>query len=331
MKTIKSIFKTLIITAITFTSCESSDDRDNDCDGVVCNPASAAEFQNLKENAREALKQDFQLTVEDGITTLTTANGVSVSINGACLTVNGSPATGIIDVELIEIFDKANMLKTNRTTLGTLPGGDKAMLLTGGEFLIEAFQNGNEVVTNCPLELQIPSNLTGGTDPAMELWTGRVDENDNITWDEMEGGPQGMGGEVFSEGGQYYAFFNDFGWSNVDRFYNDPRPKTTILVAPPAGYDNTNSAVYISYDGEDTGLANMDVYDPVDGLFSEHYGQIPIGLECHVIFAAPNDTGGWVYHIQSVTIAANDQIMFNAGDLISATDAELTSAINALP
>lgn len=315
------------MTAILFTSCETSDDSDGD---ILFTP-SAQQFQNLKENAREVLKQDFQITVEDGITTLTTDNGVSVSINGACLTVNGNAATGVIDVELIEIFDKANMLKTNRNTMGALPGGDKAMLLTGGEFLIEAFQNGNTVDTNCPLELQIPSNLTGGDDPAMELWTGTIDENDNLTWDEMEGGPQGLGGEVFAEGGQYYAFFNDFGWSNVDRFYNDPRPKTTILVAPPTGFDNTNSSVFISYDGEDTGLANLDTYDTGLGLFSEHYGQIPIGLECHIIFVSPNETGGWLYHLQAVTIAANDQITFSFENLVSGTDAELTSAINALP
>ncbi|WP_299116151.1 hypothetical protein [uncultured Winogradskyella sp.] len=325
MKTLKSIFGILLMTSILFTSCETSDDSD-----VLFAPT-AQQFQTLKENAREALKQDFQLTVEDGITTLTTASGVSVSINGACLTLNGNAVTGAVDVELTEIFDKANMLKTNRNTMGTLPNGDKAMLLTGGEFLIEAFQNGIALETNCPIELQIPSNLTGGDDPAMELWTGRIDENDNLTWDEMEGGPQGMGGEVFAEGGQYYAFFNDFGWSNVDRFYNDPRPKTTILVAPPAGYDNTNSSVFISYDGEDTGLANLDTYDTGSGLFSEHYGQIPVGLECHIIFASPNETGGWLYHIQAVTIAANDQITFNAGNLVSATDAELTTAINALP
>ena len=178
MKTLKSIFGTLLMTAIILTSCETSDDSDP----IFPFVPSQQEFQNLKENAREALKQEFQLTVEDGITTLTTQNGVSVSINGACLTLNGSPITGVVDIELIEIFDKANMLKTNRTTLGTLPDGDKAMLISGGEFLIEASQNGNEIETNCPLELQIPSSLTGGDDPAMELWTGRIDENDNVTW-----------------------------------------------------------------------------------------------------------------------------------------------------
>ena len=277
------------------------------------------------------MRQDFQITVEDGFTTLTTDNGVAITIDGSCLTANGNPITGSVDVEVIEIFERADMLKTNRNTMGQLPNGDKALLLTGGSFLIEASQNGNAVATSCPLQVQVPTNLTGGGDPEMELWTGTVDENDNLTWREMEQNPNDNGGDMFLEGGQYYAFFNDFGWSNIDRFFNDPRPKTTILASVPEGFDNTNSAIYLSYDGEDTGLANLDTFDTGTGLFSEHYGQIPIGLECHVIFAAPNDTGGWFYSIKSVTIVANDQISFEYNELISATDAELTAAINALP
>lgn len=33
----------------------------------------------------------------------------------------------------------------------------------------------------------------------------------------------------------YYVSFGNFGWTNVDRFYSDPRPKTTILAAKTSG------------------------------------------------------------------------------------------------
>ena len=99
-----------------------------------------------------------------------------------------------------------------------------------------------------------------------------------------------------SEGSEYYGLLQGFGWSNVDRFYSDPRPKTLIQVQAPIGYNFTNSAVYLSYNGEDSGLAALDTYDGTLNLFSEHYGQIPIGLECHVIFVT-EDNGIWRYAI----------------------------------
>jgi hypothetical protein len=44
-------------------------------------------------------------------------------------------------------------------------------------------------------------------------------------------------------------------------------------VGAPEGYDNTNSAIYLSYDGEGTNaLAKLDTFTAA-GLFSEHYGQ----------------------------------------------------------
>jgi hypothetical protein len=167
----------------------------------------------------------------------------------------------------------------------------------------------------------------------MTLWDGEVDANDNLTWDEQEGGA-GRGG-VFLEGsgvsGVYYAFFNTFGWTNVDRFYSDPRPKTVILVDVPDGFDNANSAVYLSYDGEgNSALANLDTYDENTELFSEHYGQIPVGLEMHIIFAS-EDNGQWRYAIKGVTVAENDVYAFTLSETSVGTEQQMTDAINALP
>jgi hypothetical protein len=67
-------------------------------------------------------------------------------------------------------------------------------------------------------------------------------------------------------------------------------------VGAPEGYDNTNSAIYLSYDGEGTNaLAKLDTFTA--GLFSEHYGQ-PLGLACHIIFVT-EENGQWKYAIRS--------------------------------
>ncbi len=327
MKNLKTIFGTLLMTLTLLTSCETKDDGDNDFNNAV-DIATAQEFKNIKDIALANLTQNFSFNADDGNITLTSANGVQININGNCLTLNGNPVTGQVQLEYVELFEKGNMLTSNKPTMGTLPNGDKTLLISGGEFFIEATQNGSALDTTCGLQLIIPASLTGGADPLMSLWEGEIDAEDNLTWDEVEDAT-GQGG-VFVEGSEYYGLLQGFGWSNVDRFYSDPRPKTLIQVQAPIGYNFTNSAVYLSYNGEDSGLAALDTYDGTLNLFSEHYGQIPIGLECHVIFVT-EDNGIWRYAIKPVTIVANDIITFTMDDTTTGTEATLTALINGLP
>lgn len=323
MKNLKHILGTLLLTALVFTSCSK-----NDNDDLVI-PATAQEFDAIRDQALEDLTQTFLFNAEDGSVNFTSDKGVEIFINGGCLTKNGVAVTGAVELEFVELFDRGSMLTTNKPTMGFLPNGDKALLISGGEFFVQATQNGVALETNCGFQMQIPTALTGGADNDMILWNGIIDEDGNLAWAEEKRDGAGQGG-VFAEGNQYYGFFQSFGWSNVDRFYSDPRPKTTILVAVPTGYDNTNSSVYLSYDGEESGLAGLDTYDAQTGLFSEHYGQIPIGLECHVIFAT-EDGGDWKYAIKAVTIIENGVITFTEGETSVATEAQLTTIINGLP
>lgn len=325
MKKFKTILGILLMTALIFTSCSGNDDGD-----IIITAPTAQEFADLKQNALDSRTQEFSFNAEDGSTTFTSEKGVQITIQGSCLTLNGNGVTGQVNIKYIELFDRGNMITTNKTTMGMMQNGDKALLISGGEFFVEATQNGQILQTTCTVQLIIPSNLTGGTDNAMTLWKGRIDANDNLTWDEEEDGAGAGHGGVFAEGGSYFAFLNDFGWSNVDRFYNDPRPKTTILVGVPEDYDNTNSAVYLSYDGENAGLANLDTFDNATKLFSEHYGQVPIGLECHIIFIS-EDNGNYRYAIKAVTIAANDIYTFTFTETSVVTEAQITAIINGLP
>lgn len=325
MRNLKNILGTLLLATVLFSSCSKNND---DADIII--RATAEEFSNLQDDALEDLTQTFQFNAEDGSVSFTSDKGVDIYLNGSCLTLNGNAVTGQVDLEFVELFDKGTMLITNKPTMGVLPNGDKALLISGGEFFIEATQNGVALETTCDIQMGIPSALTGGIDNDMILWNGTIDEDGNLEWEENDrDGANGQGG-VFAEGNQYYAFLGDFGWSNVDRFYNDPRPKTTILVGVPEGYNNTNCSVFLSYDGEDTGLANLDTYDTGTGLFSEHYGQIPIGLECHVIFVT-EEANDWKYAIKSVTIAENDVITIADGETSIVTEAQLTTIINGLP
>lgn len=299
-------------------------------------------FAQLKSASLENKVQNFQLDAsQTGF--FTTENGVMFVINGNCLTKNGNPVTGMVDVQIVELFQRGDMLTTDKPTMGTMPSGDKALLISGGEFFLNITQDGEPVDEDCDIVATIPTNLTGGADTGMTLWKGnggdqdcdgidddcdgfvwqeRVDANDDPIEAEIQNGD---GGEQF-----YVAPFGDFGWTNVDRFFSDPRPKTTILVEVPEGFNDENSRVYLSYVGEPNALAYLDTYDATTGLFSEHYGQIPIGLECHVIFTS-EDNGAWLYGIKSVTIADGQTVEIIDADLNTASESELETLINGLP
>ena len=315
----------LFLAIATFVSCD-----DSDGDNTVT-PPSATEFAALRDGALTGKTQHFTATAGAGAITLTSAKGVKININGNCLTKAGNAVTGAIDIEYVELFDKGDMLVTNKPTMGLMPDGNKNLLISGGEFFIKATQGGQALVTTCSINLLVPTNLTGGLDNAMTLWFGNTEDADDLVWREAKDGADGTGGKggVQGEGNNYYVTFGNFGWTNVDKFYSDPRPKTTILVDAPEGYDNDNCAIYLSYDGEgQNALAKLDTYTPA-GLFSEHYGQIPVGLACHIIFAT-EDNGQWRYAIKAVTIAAGDIYTFTLAETTVGSEAQLVAAINAI-
>lgn len=326
MKTNLKNIGLLALATIIFASCTNNDNS-------TPTPPTAAAFKGIKENGLKKNTQNFTGTAGTGVITLTSAKGVIIKLDGNALTKNGNPVTGAIDITFVELFDKGNMLISNKPTMGVMPDGKKSLLKSGGEFFIKASQGGVDLVSTGVIQLQVPVNLTGTMDTAMTFWAGDTTDADNLAW-VRPGGAVGTGGgkdgAVGFNQNSYSVTFGNFGWTNVDRFYSDPRPKTTILASVPAGYNNTNSAVYLSYDGEgQNALAKLDTYNPTTLQFSEHYGQIPVGLQMHVIFAT-EDNGNWRYAIKAVTVAAGDVYTFTLAETTVGTEAQLVAAINAI-
>lgn len=313
-----------LVTMVLVFSC-SNDNENNEL-------PTASDYTTLKTEALQSITQNFQISAGSGYVNVTSEAGVILYFDTANFTLNGNPLTsGSIDIEYIEIFDGGTMAVTGMHTMGYMPNGNHAMLLSGGEFYIKATKNGQLLQTNAPITLLIPTNLTddNGGNPDMTLWL-----FEGNVWFPDNDGQQAQGG-VFIEGlGQpgasYIAYLDNFGWTNVDCFYSDPRDKTSILASVPEGYDNENSSIYLHYDGKGNALALLDTYDDTTGLFSEHYGQIPIGLECHIIFASESN-GQWRYAIKSATISAGAVYNFTLAETTVGSKEQLVAAINALP
>jgi hypothetical protein len=286
-------------------------------------PPSEIEYVTVKDDALTKHTEYATFNAEDGIS-FTSNDGAVINIPSNCLSLNGNPVTGEVELTFIDLYAKEDMMATNKPTMGLKPNGDKAVLVSGGEFFIEVKKNNVLLDMGCTYQLTVPLANTGGEDPDMTLWKGLIDDNGDLTWDEQDNQ------ELLVQGTNYVVFGNEFGWTNIDRFYSDPRPKTSMKVTVPEGFEFKNSAVYLSYDGEPNALAKLDTYDSITKIFSEHYGQIPIGLEAHIIFATA-EGDDWRYAIQAVTITDNQIYSFVMEDTEVNTYENLVLAINALP
>lgn len=298
---------------------------------------SKSSYGKIKQNTLNSITTNFHVSGTNPDVHLTSPKGVKIYFDTNNLTLNGNPVTGSFDVKYIEIFDNATMVATGKHTMGKMPDGKKAMLVSGGEFYINITKNGQQLELSTPVTLIIPTSLsddTGGN-PDMTLWN--LAEQDSV-WVQEDFNQVGLGGVFLNDGmintgiddSTYIAYLNDFGWTNVDCFYEDQRPKTTILASVPTGYTNQNCDIYLHYDGNGNALAELDTYDGSTGLFSEHYGQIPIGLACHIIFASESQ-GQWRYAIKPATITAGAIYDFTLSETIVCTQDQMIAAIKALP
>jgi hypothetical protein len=312
MKTQVKTLALFFLGIITFSSC-SKDDAGSNSEAIPSNQ----EFKTLFDQSLESKVQTA--TFDSGITfTFTSTKGVKLVIDGTCLRKNGNPITGNVDLKYVELFDRGEMLTTNKPTTGINNLNEKQLLVSGGEFYINVTQNGAPLTLACNMNLKVPTDLSGGTDNAMGPFTGVIGNDNNLSW--VQSTSVDM---VVSTGGaaqnspQYNVFLSDFGWFNCDRFYNVPGPKTGIATFVTQGYGNGNSVVYLAVKSIPNSLGYT-------------YGQFPVGMECYLIFVTAKD-GNFRYIIKPSTLVAAHQVTFNIAEAVSGTEAQLKAALNALP
>lgn len=301
----------LVFTALLF-SC--SDDVTFNNDSVP----TAQEFRNIQLEAFENLKQTTTFNAETGVV-FTSARGVTLNIPANCLTLNGNAVLGSVTLEYVEIFERGDMLTTSATTVGIDGDNNLELLRSGGEFHIEAFQNGQKLSlsSSCGMMIHVPTSITGDTDNDMAPFAGALDQNNNLIWTPMNTEFWISNDQQGAMGESYNAFLQDFGWFNCDRFYNFTGPKTAIQVSVPGGYNQQNSNIFIAISGEPNALGFL-------------YGEFPVGLDVHIIFLT-EENGDYKYAIKSMTLGINQQVSFVLNDLSVATIAQVTQIINDLP
>ncbi len=332
MKVVSSIMKNVfgLVALVTFASCVS----DLEPDVYEPQPDGEALAARFEDN-REAAIQEFTIDATAG-GVITGTQGTQVTFAPNSFGISGSPVTGSVNVQLIEIYDKASMLLQDKSTLGKKANGDKEILKSAGEFFIDAQQGGTD------LELLEMASVTSrpvgipDMDGAMKIFRAGDEVNDDEDWVEADEDGDGENDDAKIRDGQgadgefvtYQYDLGDFGWTNLDRWYNYTGPVTEIFIDVPDGLHADNCAVYLSYDGEPTALARMDVYNTDLEMFTEHYGLIPIGKEIHIIVVTEID-GQLNYAIQGTTVI--DGHIEVISSLSTTTQPTLENLINNLP
>jgi hypothetical protein len=269
--------------------------------------------------------QDFRVAAERELLIVTKSGTTLTMPANNLVDARGRIVRGIVDVEFIEVFERGDMVVLDKGTSGfNSATGAVDALTSGGEFYVSISQGGVELTLIAPLVVTVPSTVL---DDDMGKFVEMDGTGDDLLWEErldedVEVKREGEGGGSYS----FNILPGEWGWTNIDKFYNDPCPKTPIYVEVPAGHDNTNTEVYLSYDGDPGRLANFDMWDGT--RFTEHYGQICIGIPVHFI-AVTNVGGGLEYDIHPATITSGHVEVFTSFTPISET--ALVALINGLP
>ena len=182
---------------------------------------------------------------------ITGAKGIQLDFpTNAFLDASGNAVTGSIKLTLKEVLSKRDILLSGKMT-----SASGQVLVSGGEFQILAFQNGQALKLNPAADVKAKVPTTLSSEP-MDLFEFKGTTVSDSTW-------------MFNQKARitttptYYQFsLPGFGWLNCDYFYSSPSPKTTITASPVyAGaspsikeqrayllFDNINSVIGLPFE-----------------------------------------------------------------------------------
>lgn len=257
---------TLLIFA---SSCKKDTPQPNTPDPNPATNYAAAFFNNNLSNGTQTF------TINAGqAQTITGDKGTVIHFNAnSFVTSSGAPITGSVQIELVEIYSKSDMILMNKQTVGKT-GNGVSPLLSGGQFSIVAKQNGQKLNLAPGMYYQIDAPAPNGTNNMMSLFYGQ-ETNGQLEWTQADSAFVNPGTGIYS------AFPDSTGWVNLDVFMNNPGPLSGLRVQIPSGFTTTNTRVFVSVDGSSS-MAG--IYHVDSGIFNTgDYYKLPVGMNVHFV------------------------------------------------
>lgn len=243
MKILKFTLLTLFAGSLAITGCKKDDPISNS--GLPSSEVIGVS-DILQQNAPQA--QTRQINAQFP-TPIRTSNGARYTFNSnSFLLPDGNVAVGMVDIQITEHFKNGDLVLAG---MPTISNGEQ--LVTGGQFLVKAYQNGQQLSPSPQynLKAEIP---TDQADPEMDLFIGEENLDGTINWLEADQGNLNVT-EVFEEG--------DSSWYCSQLCGSIPMSAGSTLTISYTGSISESSSMHsMSYEG----LGSYDYIDDMTGF-----------------------------------------------------------------
>ncbi len=249
----------------------------------------------------------------------------------SCVDSLGKVCKGLVDVEIIYIINRGDMIRMNMPTIAT--GGQ--LIGSAGEVLVKTYQNGKPVYDNPNIFGAIEINIKTTTpNTEMKVFDAQNVGTSDFAWlvnnkvdmqflilDSLKGTIQTQPG---------YSFLcKSFEWINCDYFYNVTAPKTTICVQmTDTVYTNKNTAIFGVFPSEKIVCPFHTNYSK--NKFFSYDNSIPIGEKLIVVTMSVKKSGTKVTYAvgtASVTVSKDLIVPITTKDM---TEAEFLAFLDTL-
>lgn len=214
------------------------------------------------------------------------------------------PVDEEIQLEVIEIYQKAGMIYQNKPT-----NFQHTFLISGGEFFLGATYEGHELTLGRGIEIdvELPVKVNNGAyAQKMKLFTGDYETGkdgeptDRFSWNS----PSTDHVQLRNTFPAVYIFsISQLGWTNCDAFLDDPRRKVSTLVELDGKLPPQDCMVFI-VPKHVNGV--MRIYRDMRGQFKT-MPSIPEGLEATLV-AIAHSGGQSFIGTQEVKITENETL-----------------------
>jgi hypothetical protein len=299
---------------LTFTGCKKSNDE---------SPAPATTIKDFFAKT-EVKSQTFTINTNNNQSSITGDQGTKVTFpKNAFTTSDGTPVTGTVSIELKEIYDKSDMVLSDRPTMS-----DGKLLISGGEIFIRATANGQELQLETNTNILIELAQTTDVDTTMGLFTGSVDDS-SFNWTPIDIDTTAARNDSLwyvSDPGFYYDpthyvfTIATLGWINCDRF--NPQETTYMHVTCNGAPTPSATKVYLIFKNLNS-VAQLNYEWGANKFYSV---MAPIGEEVTVVAFGIKD-GNEYFAKKDITITNDLNISM---DLTQSSSEEITAALKGL-
>ncbi len=230
-------------------------------------------------------------------------SGQVVIPSNALATQDGSPVTGMVQANVLEIHDKGSLIRNNAATAA---GG--RLLETSGIVYLDIRQGGQ------PLRLANGRNIsvqlsTANYNPQLRLFAGSPGDGSRMEWTEVNPEEAPIRALVFFDktSGKWEEGFEiltaELGWLQCARYADTGDGSATACVRLPLGFSRQNTATFLAMQSIN---AVIRLEEPgEDGQYRICHGNLPAGLKGELNVITEGDEGHYYFARQPVIIMEN--------------------------